>query len=90
MIASRCGILCGQCQYKEQVQCKGCVHIEKPFWGDSCPIKACCKEKRREHCGECDSFPCELLRQFSYDQVQGDNGRRIEQCRVWRAEAREL
>ncbi|MGN0557303.1 MAG: DUF3795 domain-containing protein [Acutalibacteraceae bacterium] len=83
MIESRCGILCSECAYREQVGCQGCVHIEKPFWGDSCPLKACCESKAQEHCGECDNFPCDLLKQFAYDKNQGDNGQRIEQCRCW-------
>ena len=39
MIESRCGILCSECTYREQMNCEGCVHIQKPFWGDSCPVK---------------------------------------------------
>ena len=31
MIQSRCGILCEECHYKEEVGCKGCVNIDKPF-----------------------------------------------------------
>lgn len=83
MIESRCGILCDKCEYKELADCKGCVNIAKPFWGDSCPVKSCCESKEKEHCGECGEFPCELLKSFSYDKEQGDNGKRIEQCRKW-------
>ncbi|MFZ2537606.1 MAG: hypothetical protein WAX04_01735 [Oscillospiraceae bacterium] len=36
-----------------------------------------------EHCGQCNEFPCALLKQFSYDEEQGDNGKRIEQCKNW-------
>ena len=56
-------------------------HIQKPFWGDSCPVKASCEEKNLEHCGQCKEFPCDLLHQFAYDKQQGDNGKRIEQCK---------
>ncbi|MEW6710633.1 MAG: DUF3795 domain-containing protein, partial [Candidatus Riflebacteria bacterium] len=28
-------------------------------------------------------FPCQLLNKFAYDKEQGDNGKRIEQCRLW-------
>lgn len=45
-------------------------HIHKPFWGDSCPVKLCCENKGKEHCGECLEFPCALLNQFSYDEKQ--------------------
>lgn len=84
MIESRCGILCSECTYREQMNCAGCVHMEKPFWGDSCPVKACCEAKQHEHCGECEHFPCDLLNEFAYDENQGDNGKRIEQCKCWK------
>lgn len=86
MIESRCGILCSGCKYAESTGCKGCVKIEKPFWGESCPVKGCCEEKGCAHCGRCPSFPCELLNQFAYDPAQGDDGLRIEQCRKWNGE----
>ena len=84
MIESRCGLLCSECEYKDQKNCGGCVHIKKPFWGESCPVKACCESKEKEHCGHCGEFPCDLLKQFAYDENQGDNGRRIEQCKLWK------
>ena len=84
-IESRCGILCSECAYREQMGCKGCVHIQKPFWGEVCPVKACSEEKGQEHCGQCQDFPCDLLHQFAYDEKQGDNGKRIEQCKVWKS-----
>lgn len=85
-IESRCGILCGECGYKEKMNCGGCVNITKPFWGESCPVKDCCEGKAIEHCGLCDDFPCDLLNQFAYDKEQGDDGKRIEQCRKWASE----
>lgn len=81
---SRCGLLCSQCAYREQMNCAGCVHMEKPFWGESCPVKSCCQEQKQEHCGQCEKFPCEVLNQFAYDEKQGDGGKRIEQCRLWK------
>ena len=39
IIESRCGILCSECNYRDEVNCKGCVNIAKPFWGDICPVK---------------------------------------------------
>ncbi len=84
MIESRCGILCGQCQYREQIGCPGCVNIDKPFWADACPVKACTEGKTHAHCGQCQNFPCQLLNQFAYDEKQGDGGKRIEQCRLWK------
>lgn len=83
VIESRCGIKCSECNYKEQVNCKGCIHIIKPFWGESCLVKSCCEGKDLDNCGRCSDFPCETLNQFSYDENQGDNGERIKQCREW-------
>lgn len=84
MIESRCGILCSDCKYKEEMNCKGCLNIQNPFWGEVCPLKSCCEEKKQDHCGQCIDFPCALLKQFAYDKTQGDEGRRIAQCEKWR------
>lgn len=83
MIESRCGILCSDCNYKEKMNCKGCVNISKPFWGESCTVKTCCEDKSILHCGECHEFPCDVLKQFAYDKEQGDGGARIVQCKCW-------
>lgn len=83
-IESRCGVLCTECTYREQMGCDGCTQIDKPFWGDSCPLKVCCEEKTHSHCGQCGDFPCDLLKQFAYDKEQGDDGKRIEQCKHWK------
>ena len=45
MIESRCGLLCSECNYREQMNCKGCIVIHKPFWGDACPVKHVVKPK---------------------------------------------
>lgn len=84
MIESRCGILCSACSFKKDGICSGCLQIQKPFWGDACPAKDCCESKKQEHCGTCKEFPCDLLNQFAYDESQGDNGLRIEQCKKWK------
>ena len=85
MIKSRCGIICDTQKCKEAfgVDCKGCINIEKPFWGDSCPIKNCCEGKGYENCGLCPEFPCSMLNEFVYDKEHGDNGKSIEVCRTW-------
>ena len=84
MIESRCGLLCSECEYREQTGCAGCVQMDKPFWADACPVKSCCEDKGLEHCGLCGEFPCRLLHDFAYDAEQGDSGQRIVQCRAWR------
>ncbi|MFA9464986.1 MAG: DUF3795 domain-containing protein [Velocimicrobium sp.] len=76
-------MLCSEYEYREQMNCKSCVNIQKPFWGEQCPMKICCENKRKEHCGLCEEFPCSLLHQFSYDEKEGNGGKRIEQCRKW-------
>jgi len=86
MIESRCGLLCSACEYREQPGCQGCTKINKPFWGDACQVKSCCEQKQLSHCGECPEFSCELLKQFAYDPKQGDDGKRIEQCKQWKEE----
>lgn len=86
MIESRCGILCSKCEFKEQMNCAGCITITKPFWGDTCPVKSCCEDKKHVFCGECEQFPCQLLHSFAYDDKQGDNGKRIMQCKCWKDE----
>jgi len=84
MIESRCGILCSRCEFKEKMGCRGCTEIDRPFWGDGCQIKDCCEKKDKHHCGQCEVFPCEKLISFAYDPQQGDNGKRIEQCKAWK------
>ncbi len=85
MLESRCGILCSECSYREEMNCGGCVHINTPFWG-RCKVKICCESKNINNCGKCKSFPCDKLKQFAYDKTQGDNGKRIEQCKRWNRE----
>lgn len=80
---SRCGLLCSECSYREQMNCAGCLHIEKPFWSDNCPVKTCTESKQHGHCGQCADFPCDLLNSFAYDEKQGDGGKRIERCKCW-------
>ncbi len=83
MVESRCGILCNECKFMKEKKCEGCVAIKKPFWGDSCKVKSCCESKSQNHCGECDNFLCDTLKEFSYDKKEGDNGKRIDQCKIW-------
>ena len=85
IIDTRCGLHCYNCEYKEPCNCGGCIETDgHPFHGE-CPVAACCREKRHLHCGECETFPCELLLQYTNDPEQGDNppGLRIEQCKIW-------
>ena len=83
MVESRCGIVCSECDFFREKTCAGCTAIDKPFWGEFCPVKSCCEGRRYKHCGQCEDFPCKLLNQFAYDKEQGDEGKRIETCRTW-------
>ena len=84
MIDSRCGLKCSElnCNELYNINCDGCVNIEKPFHGE-CSVKLCCESRGYEHCGLCEAFPCELLNSFAYDEKHGDGGERINACRCW-------
>lgn len=88
-VDSRCGIECSKVDCKKEFgfDCKGCVNIPDAPWGH-CPVKECCEKKGLLHCGQCESFPCELLNSFAYDKENGEgDGSRLEVCRRWLKEA---
>ncbi|MCB7319038.1 DUF3795 domain-containing protein [Lacrimispora sp. 210928-DFI.3.58] len=85
MFESRCGVCCNSCTRKEAVGCRGCLHMEKPFWGGKCPVKSCCEGRGLDHCGLCPDFPCEVLSGMGKDQGF-DPGPKIAQCRKWAEE----
>lgn len=65
MNLSICGIDCDVCKYKDQNGCPGCrVHKGTPFWG-KCDLYICATEKNLSHCGECEDFPCEMLKEWA-------------------------
>ncbi len=86
MFESRCGVLCNSCERKAAVGCKGCVNMEKPFWGGECGVKTCCESRKLDHCGKCADFPCDMLanlgREFGYDPLP-----RLDALRKWSAES---
>lgn len=78
---SRCGILCFECDYREECHCPTCHKTNgRPFHGE-CRVAMCSIKKGFEDCSECDEFPCDLLNEFAYDKEHGDNGKRIEQLK---------
>lgn len=84
--AARCGIYCGDCKFREQMKCPGCVKAAGlMFWGE-CRVAICCNSRSLEHCGLCPEVPCDILNEFSYDATHGDNGARIERCKAWAKE----
>ena len=62
---------------KTEELCAGCLELEDGNWAGDCEIKKCCEEKQLEHCGLCKDFPCDLLRNTSFDEEEGDNGERL-------------
>ena len=76
-----CGLSCEGFEFKESMNCGGCIATEgNPFHG-KCKVAECAKSKNRRFCGECGDFPCDLLKKYSYDAEHGDNGARIENCK---------
>ncbi len=85
MIDTYCGLSCADCGFKESHGCGGCIATEvKPFHGGS-EVAECAKKKGKRFCGECESFPCEILNRYSFDPVHGDDGARIENCKAQKA-----
>ncbi len=83
-MAARCGIYCGDCDYREKMNCPGCNKAEgKIFWGE-CKLAKCSISKGIVNCSECSDLPCAMLTEFSYDKEQGDNGKRIENLEAWK------
>ena len=88
MYESRCGICCDSCERKEEVHCKGCLNMEKTFWGGVCEVKACCEGKGFNHCGECPEFPCQMCATMG-QEMGFDPAPRLEKCREWAKEKSE-
>lgn len=82
MTESRCGIVCSECEGREEAKCTGCATMKKPFWGGDCAVKTCCEGKELDHCGQCGEFPCEMLRDMGKEQGY-DSSEKIAQCRKW-------
>lgn len=51
------------------------------FWG-SCPLARCSIEKKISDCSQCSDFVCDLLDMMSYDEENGDKGKRIENLKA--------
>ncbi len=86
VVQSRCGLLCNECDYREECNCGGCIETNgHPFHGE-CPVATCCQGKGYTHCGQCPDMPCEQLRTYSCDDKEhGDNppGARLGVLRYW-------
>lgn len=81
-IDTYCGLCCATCNFKETMNCGGCIATKgKPFHG-GCAVADCAVGKGKGFCGECPDFPCKLLESYSNDPEHGDTppGARIENC----------
>jgi len=58
-----CGVDCSKCPDLAEGKCPGC---RQSTWseGDACPPVACCMEKGISCCGECPTFPCQMMVEF--------------------------
>jgi hypothetical protein len=82
---ARCGIDCEACEYRAKMNCLGCQAAKgKLFWGE-CALAKCCMDKGHDHCGQCQDFPCDTLKEYSYDSEHGDNGERIRNLEALRS-----
>lgn len=81
-ITTYCGLNCATCSFRKDFNCGGCIATNgHPFHGE-CRLAQCAIEKKRDFCGNCGEFPCELLKSYSNDETHGDHpkGARIQRC----------
>ncbi|WP_082128469.1 DUF3795 domain-containing protein [Kosmotoga pacifica] len=51
----------------EDLVCRGCKSGRAWKMCIDCPFVKCCKERRLNNCGECDSYPCSRISEFLKD-----------------------
>jgi hypothetical protein len=67
------------------IGCGGCRGTRNGHWSPGCWILKCCvDDKGLEYCSECDSFPCDKLREWSEKNER--YGRALERLRQMRQE----
>lgn len=82
MAESRCGLLCSECEGREEAQCKGCDSMKTPFWSGECGVKSCAEKKGLAHCGQCADFPCDMCANMGRE-AGFDPAPRLAMCRLW-------
>lgn len=80
---AKCGMDCTECRFAAENDCPGCPYCrpvserEKLFDDEECEVGKCAEGKGFESCGQCPEFPCELLKEVSFDVETGDGGNRL-------------
>ncbi|MBQ5332326.1 MAG: DUF3795 domain-containing protein [Oscillospiraceae bacterium] len=80
---AKCGMDCTACRFALENDCPGCPYAlpaenrEKLFEDEECEVGICCGEKGFDTCAQCCDFPCESLREVSFDTETGDGGGRL-------------
>lgn len=82
-LISMCGDYCGECSYREQVNCPTCQVARGTMFYGECQVAKCCSEKELKHCGLCDDVPCEILEVAFNHPEHGDSGERLANLRAW-------
>lgn len=74
---------CTECRFALENDCPGCMR-GKVFEDEECEVLECCVGKGFEHCGKCESFPCDMLKEISFDKLTGDGGARLMRLKALR------
>lgn len=80
---AKCGMNCTRCRFAEENDCPGCPYCrpvserEKLFEDEECEVGKCAEAKGYDSCGQCPEFPCEILKEVSFDVETGDGGNRL-------------
>ena len=82
-LIARCGAYCGDCEWKERMNCPGCQPAKgSMFWGE-CRVARCSIDKDIKHCGLCSSVPCDVLQEAFDNPEHGDKGERLANLKAW-------
>lgn len=82
-LMARCGGYCGDCTWKEPMNCPGCQKAQGDMFHGTCQVAKCSLAKGYTHCGECPELPCDIL-QAAFDEPEhGDGGERLANLQAW-------
>ncbi|MGN0664922.1 MAG: DUF3795 domain-containing protein [Huintestinicola sp.] len=80
---AKCGMDCKECRFAIENNCPGCPYILPPekrellSEDEECEVGICCEGKGFENCSCCTEFPCDILKDVSFDLETGDGGSRL-------------